>query len=147
MTTPNDLEQPTTTDDEPDWSPVYAADAAGRRECIAAFQTRVGLPADGVMGSATAEALAELGALVDGARCACGAGDPYRLLTRDEVAAHLRCTKQYVSALTNAGKLHAVRIGKRVLVPRSDLEAFIRGDPALVSDGHYPPTPSLFDGA
>ena len=72
--------------------------------------------------------------------------DPYQLLTREEVAAHLRCTKQYVSALTVAGKLHTVRIGKRILVPRADLEAFIRGEPARRTDGHYPPTASLFDG-
>jgi excisionase family DNA binding protein len=71
--------------------------------------------------------------------------DPYQLLTRDEVAAHLRCTKQYVSELSTAGKLHTVRVGKRVLVPRADLEAFIRGEPPRHTDGRWPVTPSLFD--
>lgn len=72
--------------------------------------------------------------------------DPYALYTRAEVAAHLRCTKQYVSTLTRSGQLHCVRIGKHILVPRGDLEAFIRGEPPAVTDGQWPPTPSmLFD--
>lgn len=71
--------------------------------------------------------------------------DPYALLTRQEAAERLRCTKQYVSTLTQSGKLHCVRVGNRVLVPRQDLDAFIRGEPARVTDRRYPPTPSLFD--
>lgn len=71
--------------------------------------------------------------------------DPYALLTREEVAQHLRCTKQYVTKLTRAGQLYHLRIGKRILIPRVNLEAFIRGEPVPVHDGNWPPTPSLFD--
>ena len=72
--------------------------------------------------------------------------DPYALLTRDEVAAHLRCTVAHVTTLTQAGTLYSVRVGKRVLVPRCNLESYIRGEPApRAGDGNWPPTPSLFD--
>lgn len=72
--------------------------------------------------------------------------DPYGLLTRKETADHLRCTVQYITELTRSGRLHSVRIGKRVLVPRASLEAFIRGEPADEhTDGHWPPTPAMFD--
>ena len=71
--------------------------------------------------------------------------DPYQLLTRQEVAIHLRCTVNHVTTLTQSRKLYSVRVGKRVLVPRCNLEAFIRGEPVPVDDGKWPPTPSLFD--
>lgn len=71
--------------------------------------------------------------------------DPYRLLTRSEVAEYLHCTVQYVTELTTTNRLAYVRIGKRVLVPRAFLEAFIRGESATDTDRMWPPTPALFD--
>jgi len=70
--------------------------------------------------------------------------DPYALLTRAEAAEHLRVTKNYVSELTRSGRLHSVRMGKRVLVPRCSLERFIRGEAATETDNQWPPTPSMF---
>lgn len=71
--------------------------------------------------------------------------DPYALLTREEVAKHLRCTTAYVTELTKSGELHSTKVGKRVLVPRAYLEAFIRGERGLRDDdGNWPSTPSLF---
>lgn len=72
--------------------------------------------------------------------------DPYQLLTRAEVAEHLHCSVNHVTTLTQAGTLYSVRVGRRVLVPRCNLEAYIRGEPTPApGDGNWPPTPSLFD--
>lgn len=71
--------------------------------------------------------------------------DPYQLLTRNEVAEHLRCTPEYVTELTRSRKLHSIRVGKRILVPRVALEAYIRGDKFTDTDGQWPPTTALFD--
>ena len=73
------------------------------------------------------------------------ARDPYELLTREQVAEWLHCSVQHVSTLTTGGKLVGIRIGKRVLIPRANLVAFIRNEPVGVTDGNWPPTPSLFD--
>lgn len=70
--------------------------------------------------------------------------DPYSLLTRAEVAQHLRCTVTYISELTISGALYSVKVGKKVLIPRAALEAFIRGEPQPNLDGNWPGTPPLF---
>lgn len=70
--------------------------------------------------------------------------DPYELLTRDDVAGMLRCSLRYVTTLTSSGQLHSIRVGRRVLVPRVVLEAFMRGHPLDTANG-WPPTMSLFD--
>ena len=47
------------------------------------------------------------------------------LLTPDEVAERLRCTRQHVYALTNRGDLGSVKVGRKRLVLASELLAFI----------------------
>jgi hypothetical protein len=70
--------------------------------------------------------------------------DPYELLTRHDVAGMLRCSLRYVSVLTNSGQLHCIRVGRRIMVPRVVLEAFIRGESLDGANG-WPPTLPLFD--
>lgn len=71
--------------------------------------------------------------------------DPYELLTRPEAAEALRINVSYLTHLTQTGQLHSVRIGRRVLIPRLSLEAFIRGEPSPAQDGNWPGTPSMFN--
>lgn len=71
--------------------------------------------------------------------------DPYQLLTRAEAAEHLRCRPEYITELTQSGRLYSIRIGKRVLVPRAALEAYIRDDDFDGGDGCWPPTMAMFD--
>lgn len=71
--------------------------------------------------------------------------DPYRLYTREEAADFLRVNVATVSAITTAGELHAIRLGRRLLIPRVALERFVRGEPGPIDDGQWPPTPSMFN--
>ena len=70
--------------------------------------------------------------------------DPYALLTRHEVAQHLRCTVAYITELTQTRQLYSLKVGKKVLIPRAALEAYIRGDQQPDVDG-WPGTAPLFD--
>lgn len=47
------------------------------------------------------------------------------MLTLDETMAELRIGETYLWQLTKSGRLPVVRIGRRVLVRRQDLDAFI----------------------
>lgn len=51
------------------------------------------------------------------------------VLTVDEAAKILRISRTLAFAAVREGALPSVRIGRRVLVPRDRLEAFLRGDP------------------
>jgi hypothetical protein len=73
--------------------------------------------------------------------------DPYELFTRAQIAERLHCTVGFVTELTTGRRLHSIRVGKRVLIPRASLEAFIRGEAAADTDGNWPPTMPLFDSA
>jgi len=75
--------------------------------------------------------------------------DPYALLTRKEAADHLRIHLATLTELTVSGALPSVRIGRRVMITRGALEAYIRGEPVdpLAADdrGGLPGgTPSIF---
>lgn len=71
--------------------------------------------------------------------------DPMQLLTREQVAEILQCSTQWVSRLTGRKALHSVKIGRRVLIPRGSLSAFLRGEqPPWESTRHrWPPEPEL----
>lgn len=75
--------------------------------------------------------------------------DPYALYTRDEAAQFLRVSVSWLHELIKTGQLHTIKVGRRRLIPRSSLTAYIRGeklDAGLESDAldHWPPTASLF---
>lgn len=72
--------------------------------------------------------------------------DPYTLYTRQEAADLLRINLVYLTQITKSGELHSIRVGRRRLIPRASLEAYIRGEREPRWD--YPDvetdTPSLF---
>lgn len=75
--------------------------------------------------------------------------DPYALYTRQEAADHLRVSLGWFNELIKSGQIHTIRVGRRRLVPRASLTAYIRGDRVaneLDADAadHWPPTVSLF---
>lgn len=47
-----------------------------------------------------------------------------RFLTRDEAAAYLRISTRYLDVETAAGRIPAIRLGRRVTYSRDDLEAY-----------------------
>lgn len=49
------------------------------------------------------------------------------MLTRDEAAAALRVTPRTVSEWIKSGKLKAVKPGRRVLIPREEIDRLLRG--------------------
>lgn len=51
-------------------------------------------------------------------------------LTTAEVGAVIRMSADYVARQCNAGNLRAKRLGKDWRIRRSDLDAFMSGDPA-----------------
>lgn len=77
--------------------------------------------------------------------------DPYRMYTRAEAAEFLRVSDRWIDELVKSGQLYALRSGKRTLLPRAGLTAYIRGerfDPTGGITGDdvatFPSTPSLF---
>lgn len=78
-------------------------------------------------------------------------GDPYALYTRDEAAQFLRVSVSWLHELIKSGQLHTIKVGRRRLIPRASLTAYIRGEKlggGLESDAldHWPPTVSMFAG-
>lgn len=75
--------------------------------------------------------------------------DPYALYTREEAARFLRVSLGWLHEMINAGQLHTIKVGRRRLIPRASLTAYIRGekmDQGLEGDAldHWPPTASIF---
>lgn len=75
--------------------------------------------------------------------------DPYALYTREEAAQFLRVSLSWLHELIKTGQLHTIKAGRRRLIPRASLTAYIRGekvDQGLESEAsdHWPPTVSLF---
>ena len=56
------------------------------------------------------------------------AGRPGEWLTVDEAAAYARCSRQRIYDLRSAGRLPKTGDGSRVLVRRSDLDAYLGGE-------------------
>lgn len=54
--------------------------------------------------------------------------DPYELFTREEAADFLRVHSSTVGKLARSGQLYSVRAGRRMLIPRAALEAWVRGE-------------------
>ena len=52
-----------------------------------------------------------------------------RVLTVDEAVAYLRISRGLAFAAVRDGTLPSIRIGRRILVPRRQLEALLDGDP------------------
>lgn len=48
------------------------------------------------------------------------------MLTREDIAGYLKTTVQNVARLQELGAIKAIRIGKRYLTPRSEMERFYR---------------------
>lgn len=57
---------------------------------------------------------------------------PSPVLTVDEAAAYLRISRGLAFAAVRDGTLPSVRIGRRILVPRRQLEALLDGQPDSV---------------
>lgn len=75
--------------------------------------------------------------------------DPYALYTRQEAADFLRVSVSWLHELIKTGQLHTIKAGRRRLIPRASLTAYVRGekiDQGIDADaaGHWPPTVSLF---
>lgn len=77
--------------------------------------------------------------------------DPYRVYTRLEAADFLRVSEKWLDELVKRGDLYTVRSGRRLLIPRAALTAYLRGekfDPTGGIDGDdtatFPATPSMF---
>lgn len=77
--------------------------------------------------------------------------DPYKVYTRAEAAAFLKVSDRWIDELVKSGQLYAVRSGKRTLLPRAGLTAYLRGerfDPTGGISGDdsatFPATPSMF---
>ena len=77
--------------------------------------------------------------------------DPYQVYTRAEAAEFLKVSDRWIDQLVKDGQLYAVRSGKRTLIPRAALTAYLRGqrfDPTGGLNGDdsatFPATPSLF---
>lgn len=77
--------------------------------------------------------------------------DPYKVYTRAEAAEFLKVSDRWIDELVKRGELYALRSGKRTLLPRASLTAYIRGerfDPTGGITGDdtatFPATPSLF---
>lgn len=68
----------------------------------------------------------EVEALRDEVRTLRNERDPERLLDLDEAAALLGISRRSVDTLVAAGELSSLKIGRRRLVPRRALSAFIR---------------------
>lgn len=64
-------------------------------------------------------------------------GPPTLLLTLDEVAEELRCTRRSVERQIAAGRLVAVHIGRAVRVERREVESFV----ARLRSSAAPPDP------
>ncbi len=62
------------------------------------------------------------------------------MLTRREVAALIRANEDAVSRLVHSGRLHATRVGKRLLFAESDVRALLMGDRLRVVE-HADPFP------
>jgi excisionase family DNA binding protein len=62
--------------------------------------------------------------------------DPPDLLSVEEVAEILRSSKKRVYRMTSDGRLQKVKDGGRVLVPRSEVERHLGGEPAEVTRVH-----------
>jgi excisionase family DNA binding protein len=58
-----------------------------------------------------------------------GAQDEPVVLDIAEVATNLRVSRRHIYRLVARGELRVVRLGRRVLVPRSELERLLDGDP------------------
>ncbi len=54
---------------------------------------------------------------------------PGPVLTVDEAAVYLRISRGLAFAAVRDGTLPSVRIGRRILVPRRQLEALLDGEP------------------
>lgn len=54
--------------------------------------------------------------------------DPAPIMTVDEVAHELRISRGLAFAAVRAGTLPSIRIGRRILIPRDQLDAFLRGN-------------------
>jgi excisionase family DNA binding protein len=48
-----------------------------------------------------------------------------RLLTLDEAADYMRCSKVFIWYRRKEGKLIAIRAGKKVLLKRSEIDAYL----------------------
>lgn len=59
---------------------------------------------------------------------AVGSDGPSPIMTVDEVALELRISRGLAFAAVRAGTLPSIRIGRRILVPRDRLDAFLRGN-------------------
>jgi excisionase family DNA binding protein len=77
-------------------------------------------------GETLGDALIDAASRLQGEYAAPERVDP--LLTRDEVAALLRCSASYVSSLASRGDLHALRIGKLVRIRRSSVVKYAGGE-------------------
>ncbi len=55
---------------------------------------------------------------------------PSPVMTVDEAAAYLQISRGLAFAAVRDGTLPSVRIGRRILVPRRQLEALLDGGPA-----------------
>lgn len=53
------------------------------------------------------------------------AGEPSLMLSLDDVATHLRCSKRTVQRRIDCGHLKGIRDGRRLLIPRWSLEAYL----------------------
>jgi excisionase family DNA binding protein len=61
------------------------------------------------------------------------------LLSRKQTASLLSISLRGLDYLLAQGKLRARRVGKRVLIPRQEIERFARADhpDPIVPEGHY----------
>lgn len=57
-------------------------------------------------------------------------GEASPVMTVDEAAAYLRISRGLAFAAVRDGTLPSVRVGRRILVPRRQLEALLDGGPA-----------------
>jgi excisionase family DNA binding protein len=48
-----------------------------------------------------------------------------RKLSRPETAFYIGCSKRLVDQLTSEGKLRAIKVGRRTLYDRADVDAFL----------------------
>jgi excisionase family DNA binding protein len=63
--------------------------------------------------------------------------DVWRLLTFDEVAEALRCSRRTVERRIATGELEVVRVGRRVLVTLRSLRAFLESHACVESGRSY----------
>lgn len=48
-------------------------------------------------------------------------------MTRDEAAAHLRCHARSIDRRIDEGVIKAVKIGRRVLIPKAEIQRLLSG--------------------